>query len=437
CIQAGDLPKIDENTREIIIESANFNPILIYKTSKAIKLATDASQRFGHGLSPELCKTGIDRATLLLKEICGAVLVDSKDVYPKPQSRRILKFDFEKMASVLGTDIDSKAALAVLRILGFRVLPKNMIEIPASRLDVNIIEDLIEEVGRMHDLNKIPAKNPRVLLAPPEMDENFVSMEKAKNSLVRSGFSEVRNSSFVPDKSAGDVELENPLSDDKRFLRNNLVYHLRENIKANHRFAGTVKIFEIGKVFLGGLKEERHLAAAVSVKSGDHVFRDLRGVAEELLRNLGLTDYSFVPEGDKLRLESDHDVLGYLRAEPRNRAAFLEINFDKAHHLVEGEMEYLPISPYPSILRDISFTVKEGTKVNLILEAIADLRLPDLEDVDLVDYLPPEAAGEGLIGLTLRLVFQSMKRTLSDEEANRATAKIENVLTANFNAQIR
>jgi phenylalanyl-tRNA synthetase beta chain len=302
---------------------------------------------------------------------------------------------------------------------------------------VNIIEDLIEEIGRMHDFNKIPAKNPRVLLAPPEMDEQLVAMEKAKNSLIAAGFSEVRNSSFVPDKSAGNIELENPLSDDKRFLRSNLVYHLRENVKANHRFAGTVKIFEIGKVFTEGFKEERRLAAAVSVKSGDHVFRDLRGAAEGFLRNLGLTDYSFVPEANKLRLESDHDVLGYLYSEPRNRAAFFEINFDKTYHLIEGEMEYLPISPYPSILSDASFTVKEGTKANLILEAIANLRLPDLEDVDLIDYLPAEMAGEGLTGFTLRLVFQSMKRTLSDEEANRAMAKIESVLAADFNAQIR
>ncbi len=433
-IKGGESSKVDSKTKTIVIESANFDPVSIYRASKTIKLATDASQRFGHGLSPELCKIGIDRAIVLLKEICKATFLDSKDVYPKRQPKKILKFDEEKLQSVLGADIDSKTVSIILKSLGFRLLPKNMIEVPALRLDINIIEDLIEEVGRMYDLNKIPGKNPAVLLAPPEMDEYFLAAEKAKNSLMEMGFSEVRNSSFIPAKADGDVEMENPLSDDKRFLRNSLVYHLRENVKTNHRFSGNVRIFEIGKVFLKGFKEEYHLAMAVSLKSGDYVFRELRGPAENLLRSLGLTDYAFVPEGSKLRLESDHEVLGYLFPDPKNKAAFLEIDFDKTRHLMEGEREYLEISPYPSIIRDISFTVPASVRMNLILEAIADLRIENLDDVDLIDYLN---IADDRISLTLRLVFQSMKKTLSDEEANRSTAKIADILASDFKAEIR
>lgn len=433
-IKGGESSKVGSGTKAIIVESANFDPVSIYKASKTIKLATDASQRFGHGLSPELCKIGVDRAAVLLKEICKATFLDSKDVYPKRQPKKILKLDQEKLRSVLGINIDSKTVSSILKSLGFRLIHKNMVEVPALRLDINIVEDLIEEVGRMYDLNKIPGKNPAVLLAPPEIDDYFSAAEKAKNSLVEMGFSEVRNSSFVPGDAAGDVEIENPLSDDKRFLRSNLIYHLRGNIKTNHRFLENVRIFEIGKVFLKGFKEEYRLAMAVGLKSGGHVFRELRGPAENLLRSLGLTDYAFVPEGDKLRLESDHEVLGYLFPEPKSKAAFLEIDFDKARRLMEGEREYLEISPYPSIIRDISFTVPVSARMNLILEAIADLRIENLEDVDLIDYL---ALDSGRISLTLRLVFQSMKKTLSDEQANRSTAKIAGILASDFEAEIR
>jgi phenylalanyl-tRNA synthetase beta chain len=436
-VKGGASSKIDKNTKAIIIESANFSSNSIYKTSKAIKLSTDASQRFGHGLSPELCKIGADRAAILLQEICKAKLVDSKDVYPKPQSRKILKFDLQKLQKVIGADIDLKTSLNILKSLEFRILPKGFIEVPAVRLDINIIEDLIEEVGRMYDLNRIPSKAPGVILAPSEIDKNFIVAEKAKNSLIQSGFSEVRNSTFVPDKSAGDIELENPLSDDKRYLRKNLTYHLRDNIKSNFRFTDNIKIFEIGKVFLNDYSEEYHLAMAIGVKSGNYIFRNLRGVVEDLLRSLGLTDYGFVPEGDKLRIESDHSVLGYLFSEQRNKTAFLEINFDKVIRLVEGEAEYLPISPYPSIVRDISFTVDETVKMNFILEAIANLKLQDLEDVDMIDYFMGGLVAPGKINLTLRLVFRSFKKTLSDEEANSLMVKIGSLLESQFNALIR
>lgn len=436
-IKGGETSKIDKTTKNIVIESANFDPTSIYKTSKAIKLATDASQRFSHGLSPELCKVGIDRAALLMKEICGAALIDSKDIYPKPQSRKLLKFDIQKLNSVSGMNFDAKTASKILKSLGLRISPEGFVEVPPVRTDINIIEDLIEEVVRMYDLNKIPAKAPRIWLGPPEIDENFTVAEKAKNALVQAGFSEVRNSTFVGNPAAGDIELENPLSDDKRYLRNNLLYHLRQNIKANHRFIEDVRIFEIGKVFLKAYKEEMHLAMAIGEKTGEVVFRELRGVAENLFRALGLIDYAFVPEQDKLRIESDHEVLGYLFSEGKNRVAFLEINFDKTHHLVEGEAEYLPISPYPSIVRDLSFIVSDTTRMNDVLEAIAYLRISDLTDVDMIDYWPAEAVGKAKISLTLRLVFQSSARTLSDEEADKAVSRITRVLRERFDAEIR
>lgn len=431
-IKGGEGSEIDSRTKTIIVEAANFEAGGIYRTSRRLNLFTDASARFGHGQSPELVEAGINRAIVLLRDICGAKLVDSVDVYPKKQARKLLKFDLLRFNGLTGLNLDGKTVLGLLKKLGFSLSKEGLIEIPALRLDINIFEDLAEEAARMYGFENVKIIPPTVSLIPPEIDEIAIMKDKIRNAVVPLGFDEVYNYSFSREEK-GAVVLENPISRDKAALRISLVPSLLKNIEDNLRFFEDVRIFEIGKAFFPS-GEEWRLGLAIHLKK-EISLRELKGAVESLLRGTGLTDYLFVPEGKRVRVESDHRVLGYIDVFGKTSVA--ELNVERLTELAEGEAEYLPLSPYPAVERDISLYLPEDRRVEEVLAVIDEANIRDLADVDMVDYLMKDEAGTDAFALTFRLVFQSDSRTLSDEEVNRETAKIIEVLRGKLGLTIR
>jgi phenylalanyl-tRNA synthetase beta chain len=431
-IKGGKGSEIDGRTKTIIVEAANFEAGGIYRTSRRLNLFTDASSRFGHGQSPELVEAGINRAIVLLRDICGAKLVDSVDIYPKKQARKLLKFDLLRFNGLTGLNLDGKTVLGLLKKLGFSLSKEGLIEIPALRLDINIFEDLAEEAARMYGFENVKIIPPTVSLIPPEIDEIAIMKDKIRNAVVPLGFDEVYNYSFSREEK-GAVALENPISRDKAALRISLVPGLLKNIEDNLRFFEDVRIFEIGKAFFPS-GEGWRLGLAIHLKK-EISLRELKGAVESLLRGTGLTDYLFVPEGKRVRVESDHRVLGYI--DVFGKASVAELNVERLTELAEGEAEYLPLSAYPAVERDISLYLPENRRVEEVLAVIDEANIRDLADVDMVDYLMKDELGTDVFALTFRLVFQSDSRTLSDEEVNRETAKIIEVLRGKLGLTIR
>jgi len=432
-IKGGAGSEVLSGTKAIIVEAANFDSVNIYRTSRRLNLSTDASARFSHGQSPELVEWGANRAAVLLRDICAARLKDSVDLYPKKQARKLLRFDLERFNRLTGFKLDGKTAWGLLKKLGFSLIKEGLIETPALRLDIEIFEDLAEEAVRLYGFDKIKSAPPIVALIPGESEEMVILKEKIRRALISIGFSETYNSSFAAESDSDAVALENPISRDKAFLRTSLIPGLEKNIKDNLRFFENIKIFEIGKTF-SGERENWRLGMATRLES-ENSFRELKGAAEKLLKMLGLTDYLFVPEDKDLRIESSHQVLGYLAASRRGSA--LEIDLDKLLKLVEAEVEYLPLSPYPAIERDISMYVDVNLRFNEILEAVNSLKIPHLFDADLIDYYKDENLKQGKVSLTFRLVFQSASRTLKDEEVNREVDRIIKVLSGKFGVKPR
>jgi len=433
-IKGGHGSEIETKTRAIIVEAANFEPTGIYRTSRRLNLFTYASARFGHRQSPELVEIGMGRALVLLADICGAELVDTLDLYPKKPGRRLLSFDLEKFNRLTGLNLESKIVSGLLRRLGLNVAKEGLIEIPPLRLDLNIFEDLVEEASRIYGLENIKVKAPVVSLLPPEDDGAVTMKEKIRAALVALGFDEVYNYSFAS-LEKGAVALENPISREKEALRTTLLSGLRKNIEDNSRFFGDIRIFELGKVFSAAAEEWRLGLAQRLPKTKAAGLRELKGAVESLLRSIGLTDFFFLPEGERIRIESDHQVIGYL--DFSGGPALAELNVDRLIKLAEGEAEYLPLSPYPAIERDISLHLPPDRPVSEILEAIDQAKIKNLADVDLVDYSGKGELRPDVFSLTFRLVFQSDRRTLSDEEVNREMAKIIQVLKGKTGIIIR
>jgi phenylalanyl-tRNA synthetase beta chain len=428
-IKGGKKAEVTENTVKIIVEAANFDPVSVYKTSKRLKLGTDASLRFSHGLNLHLVEMGMDRATVLLKKLLNAKLADSVDICGKLPGKKIIGFDIPKFNQLIGIGLGRKEIIGYLTRLGFKVMRGSessfSVEVPVLRDDINIFEDLAEEVVRMYGYNKLKPLPPVVELYSAKVDDIIILKEKIRSVFTGFGFSEVYNNSFA---LKGDIKLENPIAEDKGYLRTDLLTGLEKNIEDNSRFFDSIRIFEIGNTFIDK-KEETKLGAAIKLKhkTGES-FLEMKGLLNGILKKIGLVDFFMRPSGNRIQIESDHKVIGFLSH--KANSAFMEINLGKISELTLAEHEYRPLPKFPSIMRDLSLLVPAGVKVGDILEAIEGSGAKYVEDVDLIDYFDQTK-------FTFRIVFQANDRTLADNEANEELAKISQFLKDKFNITVR
>lgn len=453
-IKGGIGCEVSSNTRRIIVEAANFNPVSIYKTTKKINLSTDASQRFVHALSVELPAIALSRAAFLLKEITKAKVGDRFDSLTHKIQKKILAFDISKCNELLGTRLSEKEASVCLVRLGFKNIKKNLWEVPALRTDIETPEDLAEEVARIVGYQNIPVTAPRASLLSPEENQSIVAKEKIRGILRAFGCDEVYNHSFISRDllelgltyQGEAISLINPPSAESQYLRPSLLLGLSKNVEDNFRFYDEVRIFEVGDVFLktkkGDYSESLHAGIVIGRKSGE-TFSEIKGIADFILKGMGVSDFKMVEVQSKsqafffekaLEIESEKKVIGFLGFN-RSNVSFIELNLD-ALLSVQGEsFEYREIEKFPSVVRDISMFTNLDVRIGELIEEII-LSNPLIKDVDLLDEYVDEKWAN-LQSITLRVVFQSEKRTLKGEEVDEIMKEIIQILQKRFGIQIR
>ncbi len=463
-IKGGRGSEVTLNTKRIIVEAANFDARSIYRTSKALNLKTDASIRFSHGIHPFLAGEGMNRAMELLKKESGAKLKGVFDSEKKPPPRRLLKFDIDEFNHLIGGNLDFKIALGYLKRLGFKVRGK-LIEIPVLRPDIETHEDLAEEVARLFGYNRLKPQPPQVALKPPESDERLIFKDKIRRILAALGLNEVYHYSFVSDEDLKKfglrnyaLKLENPLSREFNSLRPSLIPNLLKGATFNSKFLTTIKTFEIGRVFMktGKKTSELETLAIMLASEKEEMFFELKGIMEQLFEGIGLVDYAmvepshrrwvndftkgFISKNSLLEIESDHKGFAYLgksKTAPAGwQVSVFEADLERLFEFVEGEKEYRPMPKYPSVMRDLSLLVRASVKIGDIIQEIQAVNVHLIEDVDLIDeYRDPNWKNRQSI--TLRIVFQSDKKTLTNTEVDREMKKIVARLEDKFGAQIR
>ena len=316
-IKGGKQAEISTKTKRILVESANFDQVSIYRTSRRLGLVTDASIRFGHGLSSALVELGLNRARVLLEEIVGAKFLDSLDVYPQKENLEIIGFDVDKFNNLTGLKLTSVQAWEYLRKLGFKKMVRQsqnkkdefMVEVPLLRRDINAFEDVVEEVVRLVGIDGLVPQAPVVRITPASEQDTVVFKDQLRTILARLGFSEVYNYSFASKGTETAYELENPLAKDRTYLRQNLASHLEENLRSNSRFFKDIRIFEVGDIFDKKLGERFSLGVAIKSRN-ETAFFELKGAVEQLLNGLGLIDYTFIPEKDGVLVKIDGTGVG-------------------------------------------------------------------------------------------------------------------------------
>ncbi len=448
-IKGGKKKEIDAKAKNIIIESANFKPINIRKTSQKLGLRTGASVGFENEISPALAADAMERVMALIQETAGGKIISGKlDFYPKKFKLGRISFGLKDVAGLLGVKIPEKKVISILEQL--RLEPKKekgkiTVTPPYERLDLVRKEDVIEEIARIYGYDKIPAEIPEGVLIPVRRNDNYFYCNIIRDILVGAGFSEIYNYSF---SAGGEVEIENPIAGDKKYLRVNLLDGLKDNVRNNFKYFNEVKIFEIGKIFKKtkeGISERNTLAGIIGYKNSKKTskeFYEIKGVIDVLLSRLGISDFWFDDSPEKGDVKSDRPVklaeikIGETGIGFVDKNAF-EIDMEELIRLATEEIEYRPVSKYPAVIRDIAVLVPPEAKVIDVSDVIENTAGELLIDTDIFDIYEGDELGSDKKNFAFHLVFQSSEKTLSDKEVNDLMEKIIKAIEGNSDWEIR
>jgi len=292
-VMGGEDSGINENTKSIVLEAANFEAVSIRKTRTRLNILTDAAYRFEKDIDPNLAEKAMMRAIEILEHIADAKLEGIVDVYPKPKKPWTITLDLDYVDKLLGEKIPMQASKKILTSLGFTIKgsgKKLTITVPTFRIDATTQEDLIEEIGRIYGYDKVEPTAPLVQVKSPVLNEKRMFQRELKNILVAQGFDEVYNYSFYSQKDAGlaelgsikHLELQNPANPDQALMRVSLIPNMLKNIAENLKNFREFHLFEIGRTYQvnsGALPEEKTMlvgAVVLEKKSAKQQAQDKR-----------------------------------------------------------------------------------------------------------------------------------------------------------------
>jgi phenylalanyl-tRNA synthetase beta chain len=486
-VMGGADTEVSAATKDILLESANFDFVSVRRTMKALNLPSEASVRFSKAIHPETVRPAAERAAELMRQTGGATVGKGLvDCYPAPLPPQTITLTTAEVRRQLGMDFPIAEATRILRALQFTVEPAGAdalrVTTPPHRRDIQAgSADLIEELVRVYGYDRLPA----TLLADqlPEQHTNrpLEFEERVRDILVNCGLQEVITYALTePERDApvgglGEgkyVELLNPISSERRVMRHSVLGGVVEVALANLRHTDDLRLFEIGSVYLGreGQKlpdEPRRLALLLTGRRQPEFWGegagtpahpldlfDIKGVVEALAGDLHLATVSYRPAsvqylhpGRSAELLVGGQALGaFGQLHPRyadklGLGARLvlagEFDLDALLAALPPRYAYTPVPRFPAALRDVAVIVDEDVTAERVAAEIRAGGGDLLRDVRLFDLYRGESIPAGKKSLAYALTYQAEDRTLTDKEVDRAHQKIEGRLKQVLKALIR
>jgi phenylalanyl-tRNA synthetase beta chain len=506
-VMGGQNSEIKDNTADVLIESAYFSPTNIRRTSKTLGLRTDASYRFERGADIDINDWASARCAQLILETAGGQLAEGVvDAYPKPVEPKQIALRHYKVNELLGIELRPEEIEFYLgqfglktvgrkaRPIGANAAPEPVtFQIPTFRVDLKREVDLIEEIARLHGIEKIPATSPRGAIGTNAFDATHDVLAEARRILSGLGLNEAQGQTLIANaecrmQNTELVVLANPLSSDMDVLRPSLlpglIHSLRHNVSHKNY---DVALFEVGRVFASDRsadshvrenkptpehadkavrapREERRVAIALTGQralpfwSGgerDAKFDtcDLKGVLEEFFNQFGLRGMTFSrrPDSSGLFLESATISLGKnqigefgqllpalaKKYDLRDAALLAELNLDLLLARRNPARSFKPLPQFPSIRRDVAMLVPEATTHDAVLQIVKQTKPANLEAVELFDVFRGKHVPEGQKSLAYAFTYRAVDKTLTDAEVNAAHTKIVEVFKAQLKAMVR
>lgn len=475
-VMGGEHSGVSDNTRDLILEAAWFNPITIAGKAREYGLHTDASHRFERGVDPKLTRQAMERATRLLMDIVGGEpgeIVEVKSDANLPDEP-IVELREARVSAVLGMDIGRTEIEEILTRLGLHIdkLTRDgwKVHVPSFRPDILIEEDLIEEIGRIYGYNNLPVTEPSGSLGLRPGSEARRPLSSVRSLLVNRGYQEAITYSFVdPDIQAlldpdhTGIELANPISSDMAVMRTSLWSGLLKTVAYNQkRQQHRVRLFETGLRFLkdgDGIDQVPMLSGAVtgprdpeSWVNGRRItdFFDVKSDLEALFDLLGVevsfeaSSHPALHPGQTAAIRRDGEFVGWLGALHPNVQKKLDLNgtvFVFELFLNSVLSGYVPhfkeFSKFPEVRRDLAIVLDDAVPYADVERIARDRAGEQLNAVRVFDVFTGEAIGEGRKSLAVSLVWQHPERTLNDEEVQDCFNNVIDALKAELGATLR
>lgn len=482
-IMGGVGSEIHDDTATVLLESACFNANNVRATSRRLGLSTESSYRFERGVDIEGVEWASRRAAALMGELAGGNIARGRiDIFPEPPEPVSVICRHDRVRKLTGMDVSSDEITGIFERLGLEVTASDpdscTVTIPSFRGDLTREVDLIEEVARMHGLDHIQIALPRVQLIADADDRADRAADSLKQRLAGMGLREVVHLSLVaeglldrldPGNAGARIVLPNPISQDQSVLRTSLVPQMVETMGNNHaRQVENAAFFEMGRVHYqhnGEPGEERRLVIGLfgeingyaGTGSGDvspeDVYLALKGIWEQLAAGQGIDHWTFEPVSrseftdgyvSNIKINGNGGgCLGLIHEDIRKDwrlqgpVGVLEVPVDPLLAGYGKITSLKPLSPFPSVMRDMALIVDGHILHQDIVDVIESAAPAELESVRLFDIYSGEGVGEGKKSMAYSLIYRSSKRTLTDEVANAYHETIKNEVKNKLGAEIR
>ncbi len=486
----GEHSGVSDQTTNVFLESAYFNPVWVRKTAKRHALSTDASFRFERGIDPNITVYALKRAAMLIKELAGGEITSEiTDLYPAPVEPFAIDITFDYIDRLIGKKIGNDTICKILSDLGIEIVERRevglSVKVPAYRVDVQRPADLVEEILRIYGYNnvEIPEHVNSTLSYEPKPNKdrlrNMVSdmlsscgfAEVMNNSLTKSSYYE--NSEVYP--AANCVKIMNPLSADLGVMRQTLLYGLLEvvELNVNHK-AQSVKIYEFGNTYSyaperkeeGGLapySEGMRLSVAISgaqttqswnSKAEVSNFFNLKAIAEKILRRFGMDIYTLRSEplenelfSEGLSLKAGNkELLQIATVSPKLRKRFdlkgevyfLDFDFDtllkytRKHKVTAHEL-----AKFPAVKRDLALLVDTKVSYAELRQIAFQTEKKLLKDVTLFDVYTGDKLEAGKKSYALGFILQDESKTLDEKTIENTMNKLIDAFGKKAGATIR
>ncbi len=490
-VMGGANTEIRETTQDMLIESACFHTTTIRRTARRHGLQTEASYRFERGVDLPTVDWASRRCAQLIQQLAGGrVARGVVDAYPRPRKTVQITLRHRKVNELLGIELRPEEIEYYLGQLGLKKVSRQatpvgqpqtepepvVFEVPSWRPDLKREADLIEEVCRLHGVEKIPAASPRGGLGSHPFDRLHDEIQEVRRILCGLGLDECQGQSLINRTAARLVteenrliELERPLSQEMDVLRPSLLPGLLDILRHNHnRKLYDVALFEIGKVFWHSEKgptEARRLGIALMGRRNPLFWGegsegpqfdlfDLKGILETFCEQFGLPELSYRrrPEPTPLFIQSatihlpNGQEIGQIgqvlpplarRYDIRLPIFLAELDLETLLPLRRKTPRYQPLPAFPEVRRDVALVVPEEVTHAQILEVLRKAKIPHMERIELFDVYRGPKIPSGHKSLAYAVTYRSRERTLRDEEVNRAHEQLIQILQKELGATVR
>ncbi|TDT38587.1 phenylalanyl-tRNA synthetase beta subunit [Halospina denitrificans] len=475
-IMGGEESGVNEDTRDILLESAFFDPVMLAGKARAHGLHTDSSHRFERGVDWDLQRAATERATALLLDIVGGEageVIEIASTEHLPASTSVYLRE-ARVAEVLGMTIDRTTIEEILSRLGLRIVRLHRdgweVAVPSFRFDIALEVDLIEEIGRIYGYNRLPVTEAEGRITISAGAESVRPLSRVQDHLVALDYQEAITYSFVDpklqqriDPEAASIELANPISSDMAVMRTSLWPGLLQTLSHNeNRQQNRVRLFETGLRFrreADGIAQESMLAGLITgpatpenwVNETRNVdFYDAKGDLESLAGMLGKTlefepaQHPALHPGQSARVSADGKVVGWLGTlhpqlqkmlDLHGRVCLYELSLES---VLNGYVPHFKVfSKFPEVRRDLAILIGEETGWAAV-EAVARKAAGDaLTGLRVFDVYQGQHIEKGQKSVALSLYWQHPERTLGDEEVQGLFDTVTQALQNELGAQLR